>query len=124
MEKVVNTYECLFVVDLVNEEETKATVDKFTSLIAANAEVIDVNEWGKRTLAYPVNDLTVGYYVVDTFKAEGNFPAELERLMKIDEHVIRVLVLKLDFEPKPHEEKAEEPAPVEAAPAEAPADAE
>ena len=119
MEKVMNSYESLFVVDLSNgEEAAKETVTKFTSLIAANGEIIDIADWGKRRLAYPINDMNEGYYTVVTFKCDGNFPAELQRLMNIDESVMRVMVIKLEHEPVA---KAEEPVAEEAAVEEAPA---
>jgi len=122
MEKVINSYEGMFIVSLANGEETaKATVSKFTDLIAANAEVVSIDDWGKRRFAYPIEDMTEGYYTVVTFKCEGEFPAELQRLMNIDESVLRAMVIRLEHEPVA---KAAE-APVEAA-AEAaePADAE
>ena len=99
MEKVINSYECLFIVDVTNgDENTEATVNKFMSLIEANAEVVDVAKWGKRRLAYPINDMPEGYYVVATYKAEGNFPAEFERLCNIDETVMRSMTLKLEYD--------------------------
>ena len=99
MEKVINSYESLFIVDVtVGEEATEATVNKFVSLIEANAEVVDVAKWGKRRLAYPINDMPEGYYVVATYKAEGNFPAEFERLCNIDETVMRSMALKLEYD--------------------------
>ena len=99
MEKVINSYECLFIVDVTNgESATDATVNKFTSLIEANAEVVDVAKWGKRRLAYPINDMPEGYYVVATYKAEGNFPAEFERLCNIDETVMRSMTIKLEYD--------------------------
>lgn len=100
MEKAFNSYESLFIVDLTNgEEAAKATVAKFTKLIADNGEIIDVADWGKRRLAYPINDMNEGYYTVVTFKAAPSFPVELERLYNIDESVMRDIVLKLDHEP-------------------------
>ena len=99
MEKVINSYESLFIVDVTEGETvTDATVNKFTSLIEANAEVIDVAKWGKRRLAYPINDMPEGYYVVVTFKAEPTFPNELERLFNIDETIMRSLVVKLEYD--------------------------
>ena len=99
MEKVINSYESLFIVDVtVGEEATEATVNKFLSLIEANAEVVDVAKWGKRRLASPINDMPEGYYVVATYKAEGNFPAEFERLCNIDETVMRSMTLKLEYD--------------------------
>ena len=99
MEKVINSYESLFIVDVtVGEEATEATVNKFLSLIEANAEVVDVAKWGKRRLAYPINDMPEGFYTVVTFKSAPEFPNELERLMNIDECVMRSLVIKLEYD--------------------------
>ena len=101
MEIINNYYESMFVVDVTDgEDAVKASVEKFVGLITANAEtVIEVNEWGKRRLAYPINDKPEGYYVVVTFKGQPDFPAEFERLCKIDENILRSLVIKLDYEP-------------------------
>ncbi len=126
----MNSYESLFVVDLSSgEEAAKETVTKFTSLIAANGEIIDIADWGKRRLAYPINDMNEGYYTVVTFKAPASFIAELDRLFNIDEAIMRKLVIRLEHEPtakpaiaEPVAEVAEEVA--EAPVAEAAADAE
>ena len=97
MEKVINTYENLFIVSLANgEAAAKETVNKFTTLIANNAEIVEVAEWGKRRLAYAINDETEGYYTVVTFKTASDFPAELDRLFNIDENVMRSMTIKLD----------------------------
>ena len=99
MEKIINSYESMLIVSLANgEEAAKATVSKFTGLISANAELVQVDEWGKRRLAYPIEDMNEGYYTVATFKSESAFPAELQRLMNIDESVLRVMVIKLEYE--------------------------
>ena len=114
MEKVINSYENLFIVDVSKGEEvTEATVNKFLSLIEANAEVVDVAKWGKRRLAYPINDMPEGYYVVATFKAEPAFPAELDRLFNIDETIMRSMIIKLEYDPA--EKKAARLAAAEAA---------
>ncbi len=127
MEKINNFYECMFIADVTGGDDTlKATVAKFVGLIEKNAErVIEVNEWGKRRLAYPINDKPEGYYVVTTFQGNPEFPAEFERLAHIDENILRSLIIRLDFEPTA---KAAEPvveetveAPVAEETAEAPA---
>ena len=123
MEKVINSYEGMFIVSLANgEEAAKTTVNKFTGLVASNAEVIKIDEWGKRRFAYPIQDMNEGYYTVVTFKSEAAFPAELQRLMNIDESVLRVMVIRLDdavaakaAEAPVKEEAVAEEAPVEAA---------
>ena len=120
MEKVINSYESLFIVDVTKGEAvTDATVNKFLSLIEANAEVIDVAKWGKRRLAYPINDMPEGYYVVATFKSEPAFPAELERVFNIDETIMRSMIIRLEYDAA--EKKAEKAA--KAAAAEAAAEA-
>ena len=97
MEKVINTYENLFIVSLANgEAAAKETVNKFTTLIANNAEIVEVADWGKRRLAYLINDESEGYYTVVTFKTASDFPAELDRLFNIDENVMRAMTIKLN----------------------------
>jgi len=99
MEKVLNSYESLFIVDVTKGDEvTEATVNKFMSLIEANAEIVDVAKWGKRRLAYPINDMPEGYYVIVTFKSEPDFLAELDRVYNIDETVMRSLTTKLEYD--------------------------
>ena len=125
MEKGTNSYESMFVVSLANgEEAAKTTVNKFTALIAANAQVIKIDEWGKRRLAYPIQDMNEGYYTVVTFKNDGTFPVELQRLMNIDETVIRSMTIKLEFDAEKVAATAPEAAEAEAEPAEEPAPAE
>ena len=100
MENIINSYETLFITDLSNgEEATKATVNKFTGLIASNGEIVEVAEWGKRRLAYPINDMSEGYYTIVTHKSPASFLAELDRLFNIDESSMRSMTVKLDFEP-------------------------
>ena len=87
----------MFIVSLANgEEAAKAIVNKFTGLISSNAEDVKIDEWGKRRFAYPIEDMNDGYYTVVTFKCAGDFPAELQRLMNIDESVLRAMVIRMD----------------------------
>ena len=100
MEKIVNSYETLFVIDAdLTEEATKALVEKFQKLITDNGgEISETNEWGKRKLAYPINDKPEGYYVLINFKSESTLPLELERIFGITEGILRSIVIR-------HEEK-------------------
>ncbi len=94
MEKNNASYETLFVVDLSHgEEAVKSVIEKFTSLIADNGTVSEVNEWGKRRLAYPINDMNEGYYVLVNFTAPTDFPAELERIFSITDGIMRSIVV-------------------------------
>ena len=120
MEKVINSYESLFIVNVTKgDEAVEATVNKFVSLIEANAEVVDVAKWGKRRLAYAIDDMPEGYYVIVTYKAAGDFPGEFERLCNIDETVMRSMTIKLEYDAA-----AKKAAKVAEAPAEAEAVAE
>ena len=80
----------------ITEEETKALVEKFTNLIAKNGTVESVDEWGKRRLAYPINDENDGYYMLVNFSCEPDFPAELDRVLKITDGVLRSLIVAKD----------------------------
>lgn len=95
MEKILNSYETLFVVDCsIGDEAVKATVEKFTAMIAENGTIGNVDEWGKRRLAYPINDQNDGYYVLVNFESESEFPAELERVFGINENILRSIVIR------------------------------
>ena len=96
MEKVICSYETLFVVKPnLNEEETTAIVNKFTSLIADNGGAVEsVNEWGKRRLAYPIEKFVEGYYVLVNFKSEAALPAELNRVFGITDEILRYIVVR------------------------------
>ena len=95
MEKVMNSYETLFVVDCsLGEDAVKELVNKFTTLIADNGAIDSVDEWGKRRLAYPINDKNDGYYVLVNFKSESAFPLELERVFGINESILRSIVIR------------------------------
>ena len=92
MEKKICSYETLFAVSgNLAEDAYVALKDKFVTLIGDNASDVVVNEWGKRRLAYPINYITEGYYVLVTFKSEPDFPRELARVLGITEGVIRYM---------------------------------
>ena len=91
MEKICS-YETLFAVNgTLPEEECKALVEKFVTLINDNASDVDVNEWGKRRFAYPINYVNEGYYVLVNYKSNAAFPAELDRVFGITEGVLRFM---------------------------------
>lgn len=87
-------YETMLVVSTASDEEaTLALVAKFKALIEANGTIENVEEWGKRKLAYPINDETEGYYVVTTFESNPEFPAELDRVYHITDGVLRSMII-------------------------------
>ena len=92
---VINSYEAVIVVSLkLGEEAVNETVKKFKELIEKNATVENVDEWGKRRLAYPINKETDAFYVLFDFKSEPEFPAELDRITKITDGVLRSMIIK------------------------------
>lgn len=90
-------YETMLITSAALDEEASANlVGKFKSLIEANGTIDSVDEWGKRRLAYPINDLMEGYYVLMTFTALPGVPAELDRQFRINENVMRSLIVSKD----------------------------
>lgn len=88
-------YETVFIVDTEKtEEEQNAIVEKIKSLIEANAEIESVDVWGKRRLAYEIDDRTEGYYVLVNFASKAEFPKELERNYGITEGILRSIIIK------------------------------
>ena len=94
----MNKYECLYViVPELNEEETKSVIEKFNGVITANGGMIEnVDEWGKRRLAYTIDYKTEGYYVLMSFTSAPEFPRELDRILGITEGVMRSMIVCKD----------------------------
>ena len=141
MENIRNTYEVLFALSLKNGEETaQATSERLKGLIEANAEIVAVDVWGKRRLAYPINYEKEGYYVLIYFRSAPDFTAELTRVLGITEDALRFIVLAVDEkkqtisvrgsapevigDDEDEDEAPAEPAKAEEAPAEAAEEAE
>ncbi len=83
----------------LDEEALEAAIQRTTDLIANNGgEVEKVDKWGRRRFAYEINDMTEGFYVVIDFKAETGTTAEVERILKITEEVVRYLLVRRDEE--------------------------
>ena len=97
MAKVSGNYEVLYVINpTLGEEQIAALVAKFKDLAESRGTVAEVDEWGKRRLAYPINDLEEGYYVLMTFSSDPAFPAELDRQMRINVNVMRSVIVSKD----------------------------
>ncbi len=92
---MANKYETILIVNMgLGEEGIKGIVEKFTNLIAANGTVESVEDWGKRTLAYEIDDMKEGYYTLINFEAAPEFPKELDRIYKITEGVMRTIIIR------------------------------
>lgn len=97
MAKISAKYEVLYIIDpAVGEEGIAALVEKFKAIVEAEGTLTGIEEWGKRRLAYPINDLMEGYYVLMTCECKPELPAELDRVLKITEGVMRSLITTVE----------------------------
>lgn len=88
------SYETIMVITTKNgEDATAALVEKFKTLIEQNGTIESVDDWGKRRLAYEIQDEVEGYYVLVNFTCPPEFPAELDRVYKITDGVLRSLIV-------------------------------
>ena len=113
----MNRYELIYIIDTVLEETArKELVEKYAELIKQNGgEIEKVDDWGKRRLAYAINDMWEGWYVLVTFKSEGELPKEIERNLENNDKILRYLIIKLE-----EKKQSVKPRPVRVAPIAAP----
>ena len=97
MAKISANYEVVYIVDpAMGEEAVAAMVAKFTALAEQNGTAVEVEEWGKRKLAYAIDYKTEGYYVLMSFTSEPAFPKELDRVFGITEGILRSMIVCKD----------------------------
>ena len=95
MSDVKNSYETVFILTTtLGEDAITALVQKFKTLIEANGTIDSIDEWGKRRLAYPIKKQDDGYYTLINFTSSPSFTAELDRIYKITDGVLRSLIIK------------------------------
>lgn len=94
----MNNYEVLYILNADQDEEVLvAQTEKFANLVTNNGgEVVKVDKWGRRRLAYPINFKNDGYYVLMNIKASAELPLELERNFRISDEVVRYIVVRLE----------------------------
>ncbi len=91
----MNSYEAVVILtSKLSEEETQETMNKIKELISSNGEVVSVDEWGKRKLAYEIKHEEEGQYFLFTFNAEAKFISEFERVLRINSQVLKHMVIK------------------------------
>ena len=93
-----NTYELTYIVNsVISDEQVKDMVSRVTAYISENGgDIIEVDEWGARRLAYPIQKKRNGYYVNMYFTAPGEIVPRLERALEIDDNILRYLTLRMD----------------------------
>lgn len=90
-------YETLFVLNPnLDEEGVKANIEKIKGVIEQDGTVSNIDEWGKRRLAYEIKDMTEGYYILINFEANPELPKELDRIFRITDSVLRHLIINLE----------------------------
>ena len=101
-------YETVMVLSMKQgEDDIQALSEKFKALIEKHATLQSVDEWGKRKLAYLINKESEGYYVLMNFESEATFPAELDRIYKITDGIMRSLIIRKDDDAEVKAEKVE-----------------
>lgn len=92
----MNKYEALYIIDKdVSDEDKQAVIDRLSEVVtSAGGEVSNIDKWGIRKYAYPINFKTEGYYVLMEFTAEPAVPAEIDRLVRIMDETVRVMVIR------------------------------
>ena len=95
---MMNQYETVFILTpVLSDQQMKETVEKFKGVLsAAGAEIVNEEEWGLKTMAYPIQKKSTGFYELIEFKAEPEVVAKLEVAFRRDERVIRFLTVKLE----------------------------
>ena len=97
MEKNLVSYETMYIVNSTGTEEaTAALVNKFKALIEENGTIESFDEWGNRKLAYAINYITEGHYVLISFTSAPEFPKELDRILGITDGIIRSMIVCKD----------------------------
>ncbi|MCI6291097.1 MAG: 30S ribosomal protein S6, partial [Eubacteriales bacterium] len=117
----MNKYEVMYVIDPTLEDSVRnELISYFSGIVEKNAGMIDrIDEWGKRRLAYAINYKTEGYYVLMYIQGPSELPRELERNFKINDKVLRYLVIRYEGELPAKREPLKPYVAREAAPAQA-----
>ncbi len=94
MAKVSANYEVVYIIDPAQGEEgIAALVAKFKALAEQHGSAVEVEEWGPRKLAYPIDYKNDGYYVLMNFTSEPSFPKELDRVFGITDGIMRSMIV-------------------------------
>ena len=95
MAQTTEKYELMYIINPnLSEEETAAVVEKFKALVEQNGTLEEMEEMGKRKLAYEINYISEGYYVLVKFTSGPDFPAELDRVLGITDGILRSLITR------------------------------
>ncbi len=98
----MKAYEALYVLDTdIDDEKRQKMIERFKGIVESEDRPVNIDEWGRRRLAYPINKKNEGYYVLMNFSTDNNEQDELERVFKITDGVMRyIIVNKINKESK------------------------
>lgn len=108
MANLTGTYESVLIFSVANGNDVEALSTKFQDLISENGTTNSVEVWGNRRMAYPINDELDGYYLLVNFTSKPDFPAELDRVLKLTDGVLRSLIIAKEDAPAAKEEEVVE----------------
>jgi len=93
-----NVYESAVLINAtLDDEQIQSHISRIKDAITSNnGEIKEIEDWGRKRLAYPINKNKIGYYVFYRYEAENTTVAKLERMFNLDEQLLRYLTLKLD----------------------------
>jgi len=93
----MNKYETIYIVrPNVEEEGVNTLKEKFKAIVESNGEIETIDDWGKRKLAYLIDDIGEGYYVYMKYKADQSVPKELDRVFGITEDILRHMIIRIE----------------------------
>ncbi len=91
----MRAYEVLYIIKPLEEEQTEAVIEKFKSLIENNGgEIVSLDKWGKRKLAYEIKHNREGYYVLIKFNGTPETAAELDRVFRITDEILKFMIIR------------------------------
>ena len=94
----MNNYEVMYIINPNVEDETRTQlVERFSGIVTADGGSVEkIDDWGRRKLAYEIEKRTEGHYILMHFSSKPELPLELERNLKINEDIMRYLIIRKD----------------------------
>lgn len=95
---MVKNYESVVIINAaLEEEQVESIITKLVDNLKINgAEVLDVDKWGRKRLAYPIQKSKSGYYLLIRYDAPSELISKFERMLRLDENIIRYITILLD----------------------------
>lgn len=96
--KRLNTYETVIIVSAsLEDEDIEKILKRYEEFFKNNnVEILEVERWGRKRMAYHIKKIRTGYYFLIRFRSEGSFIKKFERALQLDEQILRYLTVRLD----------------------------